>query len=154
MNWTMPSYFRTFMLLLLAHSSSLMKPRWQSIHRKSSPSRACRFTVITPNLIRVEYAADKNFTNSPTLFATERAAHFDGSTIKQDDHHLSIDTGALSLDYTDDRKAAYRRQSQDHHSRRIGSGYLDARFDRFKKPQAEPCEHSTASAAPSMSAPA
>ena len=63
-----------------------------------------RFTVITPNLIRLEYAADGQFTDAPTLFASNRAAHFDAE-ITQNGGTVTIDTGPIRLTYTADGNA-------------------------------------------------
>ncbi len=63
-----------------------------------------RFTVITPGLIRLEYANDAAFTDPSTLFARDRTSRFDGATIQRQGDHLSIDTGIISLTYTPDGK--------------------------------------------------
>jgi alpha-glucosidase (family GH31 glycosyl hydrolase) len=64
-----------------------------------------RFTVITPNLIRMEYAEGGAFTDAATLFAFDRKSRFDGATIEHHGDQLSIDTGNISLSYTPDSKA-------------------------------------------------
>ena len=63
-----------------------------------------RFTIITPGLIRLEYANDTAFTDPATLFARDRSTRFDGATIERQGDHLSIDTGIISLTYTPDGK--------------------------------------------------
>lgn len=61
-----------------------------------------RFTIITPNLIRIEYAADGKFTDAPTLFATDRSTRLEGARVKKNGDELSIDTGAILLKYHPD----------------------------------------------------
>jgi alpha-glucosidase (family GH31 glycosyl hydrolase) len=63
-----------------------------------------RFTIITPNLVRLEYANGGAFTDDPTLFAGNRSARFDGASIHQDAGELSIDTGEIALTYKPDGK--------------------------------------------------
>ncbi|MGD0140231.1 MAG: TIM-barrel domain-containing protein [Tepidisphaeraceae bacterium] len=63
-----------------------------------------RFTVITPNLIRIQYSNGGEFTDAPTLFADNRDARFDGAAILQKPSHLWIDTGAVVLSYASDGK--------------------------------------------------
>ena len=63
-----------------------------------------RFTVITPNLIRIEYANGGEFTDAPTLFAADRSVRFDGAAILQKPSGLWIDTGMVVLSYTSDGK--------------------------------------------------
>jgi alpha-glucosidase (family GH31 glycosyl hydrolase) len=67
-----------------------------------------RFTIITPNLVRMEYSPDGSFTDEPTLFAADRSSQFHGATIDlggttQPDkaHSVIIKTDALTLTYTD-----------------------------------------------------
>ncbi|RYG64733.1 alpha-xylosidase, partial [bacterium] len=64
-----------------------------------------RFTVITPNLIRLEDSADKNFVDQPSMFAIKRDARFTGYQVKRSGRELEINTGAVRLRYTDDGKA-------------------------------------------------
>ena len=59
-----------------------------------------RFTVITPQCIRLEYASDGAFVDAPSLFAANRAARFNGFHLAQTDHSTMIDTGAIRLTYT------------------------------------------------------
>lgn len=64
-----------------------------------------RFTVITPNLIRIEYARTAGgFTDEPTLFAANREARFASAHVTQKEAQVSIDTGELRLDYHEDGK--------------------------------------------------
>jgi hypothetical protein len=63
-----------------------------------------RFTIITPNLIRMEYADGGAFTDAATLFAFDRKSRFDGVTIEKHGESVSIDTGAISLKYTSNGK--------------------------------------------------
>ncbi len=61
-----------------------------------------RFTLITPNLIRLQFASDRQFTDAPTLFAADRSAHFDGATVNINGGELTLDTGVIHLTYRGD----------------------------------------------------
>ncbi len=63
-----------------------------------------RFTVITPNLIRMEYADGAAFTDAATLFAFDRKSRFDGAKVEHRGDGVSIDTGTISLSYAPDGK--------------------------------------------------
>ena len=63
---------------------------------------SARFTVITPQCIRLEYAPGGAFMDAPSLFAANRAAHFDGFRLAQAGGATVIDTGAIRLTYTPD----------------------------------------------------
>jgi hypothetical protein len=63
---------------------------------------AARFTVITPNCIRLEYAPKENFVDAPSLFAANRAARYNGFRELQVGGATTIDTGAIRLTYTPD----------------------------------------------------
>ncbi|PQV63523.1 protein of unknown function (DUF5110) [Abditibacterium utsteinense] len=63
---------------------------------------AARFTVLTPNCIRLETARDGKFVDAPSLFAINRAARFDAFKIEKRGKSTTIDTGALRLTYTPD----------------------------------------------------
>ena len=60
-----------------------------------------RFTIITPQCVRMEYAPGGAFVDDPSLFAADRAARFGGFTVVQvAEGPTVIDTGALRLTYT------------------------------------------------------
>lgn len=59
-----------------------------------------RFTVITPQCIRAEYAPTRAFVDSPSLFAANRAARFNGFGLSRNGDAMTIDTGAIRLTYT------------------------------------------------------
>ena len=61
-----------------------------------------RFTVITPNCVRMEYAPRHGFVDKPTLFAFNRSARSADTKITQDDQLLTLDTGKLRLEYRPD----------------------------------------------------
>ena len=63
---------------------------------------SARFTVVTPNCIRLEYAPDGAFVDAPSLFAANRAARFDKFRLAQSQTSTTIDTGAIRLTYTPD----------------------------------------------------
>lgn len=55
-----------------------------------------RFTVITPNLIRIEHSPAKKFLDEPTYFAVDRKARFDAKILKEP-QRVVIDTGVIEL---------------------------------------------------------
>jgi alpha-glucosidase (family GH31 glycosyl hydrolase) len=61
-----------------------------------------RFTVTTPTLIRMEYAADGRFEDGPTQTVAERPATTAAFERRVEDGELVIDTGALRLRYRRD----------------------------------------------------
>lgn len=61
-----------------------------------------RFSVLTPNCIRLEHARDGKFIDAPSLFAVNRAARFDDFKLEKSGKSTIIDTGALRLTYTPD----------------------------------------------------
>lgn len=63
-----------------------------------------RFTVITPNCIRLEYAADGHFVDSPSLFAANREARSGAFRLTKSAGGETIDTGTIRLTYTPDGK--------------------------------------------------
>ncbi|HEY0256188.1 MAG TPA: TIM-barrel domain-containing protein [Candidatus Methylacidiphilales bacterium] len=64
-----------------------------------------RFTVITPQLIRMEYAPDDKYIDEPSWFAVGRDARFTGYQVQRDAESLVIDTGVIKLTYQDNGKA-------------------------------------------------
>ena len=64
-----------------------------------------RFSVLTPNCIRIEYARDGKFVDTPSLFASNRRAKFDGFTLEKGAKSTVIDTGAIRLSYSPDGNA-------------------------------------------------
>ncbi len=65
---------------------------------------AARFTVIAPELIRLEYQADGKFVDEPSLFAVDRSVRFDGYREERGPGRLVIDTGRIRLVYVADGK--------------------------------------------------
>jgi hypothetical protein len=63
-----------------------------------------RFTVITPNLIRMEYAQDGKFLDLPSWFAVKREARDTDARVTARDGKVEIDTGAVHLVYQDNGK--------------------------------------------------
>jgi alpha-glucosidase (family GH31 glycosyl hydrolase) len=64
-----------------------------------------RFSVLTPNCIRIEYSRDGKFVDAPSLFAANRKASFDGFKLEKSGNSTIIDTGAIRLSYSPDGKA-------------------------------------------------
>ena len=63
---------------------------------------SARFTVITPNCIRLEYAPLGNFADAPSLFAANRTARYNGFQMLKIGAATILDTGAIRLTYTPD----------------------------------------------------
>ncbi|MBQ8420471.1 MAG: DUF5110 domain-containing protein [Clostridia bacterium] len=63
-----------------------------------------RFTVITENLIRLEYAENRVFCDDETLFAVCRAHNGCAFSIEETENTLHIQTSAISLTYQKDGK--------------------------------------------------
>jgi hypothetical protein len=61
-----------------------------------------RFTAITPTLIRLEHHADKRFVDEKSYFAVGRDARFHYALATQQGSTFTLDTGTLTLTYTDD----------------------------------------------------
>lgn len=63
-----------------------------------------RFTVITPTCIRMEYSPRGVFSDAPTLFAINREPRYDGASVTSTYTRVTIDTGRIRLEYTEDGK--------------------------------------------------
>jgi alpha-glucosidase (family GH31 glycosyl hydrolase) len=63
-----------------------------------------RFTVVTPNCIRLEYTASGHFIDQESLFAVGRTARDRQAHITTSDGGVQIDTGAIQLTYKSDGK--------------------------------------------------
>ncbi|HEX4311188.1 MAG TPA: TIM-barrel domain-containing protein [Acidobacteriaceae bacterium] len=61
--------------------------------------RHARFTVLTPQLIRMEWAADGKFEDRPSLVFLNRRLPVPTYSMRKHGKRLSIDTGALQLTY-------------------------------------------------------
>ena len=61
-----------------------------------------RFSVLTPNCIRIEYSANNKFVDLPSLFAANRGAKFDDFKLEKEGATTVIDTGAMRLKYVPD----------------------------------------------------
>jgi hypothetical protein len=90
-------------LLLLA----FLTPAFIALHA-DTPGVAmqgnARFTVITPNLIRMEYAPDAKFVDLPSWFAVERKTRDTDAKITMQNGKVDIDTGAIHLTYQENGK--------------------------------------------------
>ena len=62
-----------------------------------------RFTVVSPQCVRMEYAP-AGFVDAPSFFAANRAARFNDFKLSQSAAVTTIDTGALQFTYTPDGK--------------------------------------------------
>ena len=63
-----------------------------------------RFTIITPNCIRLEYAAGARFVDEPSMFAINRDARYRGYTLSTKNGATLIETSAIRLAYKPDGK--------------------------------------------------
>jgi hypothetical protein len=63
-----------------------------------------RFTIITPELIRMEYATDGQFIDNQTLFACNRSAFSPDFQIKQEGTHYTITTKRMVVKYINSKK--------------------------------------------------
>lgn len=61
-----------------------------------------RFTVITPELIRMEYSRNAVFVNEPTLFAYERENRCSDFKVKNEGEKVIISTSRMELSYKND----------------------------------------------------
>ncbi len=61
-----------------------------------------RFTVITPECIRIEHAPDGKFVDAKSLFAVNRDARLKDFELLRKDGSVTIDTGAIRLVYRPD----------------------------------------------------
>lgn len=82
--------------ILLVSAATTLGAESQIIHGNA------RFTIITPHLIRLEYAPTRSFVDEPSWFAVNRETRFDGSDIRTDGPTLTIDTGIIRLTHRDD----------------------------------------------------
>ena len=57
----------------------------------------CRFTVLTPRLIRIEWDPAQRFNDAKTQFAVRRSLPLPAFDVVEDERQLSIDTGELEL---------------------------------------------------------
>jgi hypothetical protein len=63
---------------------------------------SARFTMITPQLIRMEYASDGKFVDAPSWFARNRSARDTEYQARRDGQTLTIDTDSIHLVFTND----------------------------------------------------
>ncbi|RDC58330.1 DUF5110 domain-containing protein [Pedobacter chinensis] len=61
-----------------------------------------RFTIITPELVRMEYATDAKFVDEPTLFANNRKTFFNNFEIDKKENRYTISTSRMKIYFTDD----------------------------------------------------
>lgn len=69
--------------------------------------RAARFTIITPECIRLEYSESGRFVDEPSVFAAVRGGAGDPAirVVAQGDGEQVIDTGRIRLEYAPDGRA-------------------------------------------------
>ena len=100
----LPSALMRHLLFLLTALALLLSSGLRPSQAAQNPVvvGSARFTVITPQCIRLEYAPGGAFMDAPSLFAANRAAHFDGFRLARAGGATVIDTGAIRLAYTPD----------------------------------------------------
>lgn len=91
---------RWFLLLTLLTLLLLSGLRFSQAAPNPVVVGQARFTVITPNCVRLEYASKGQFVDAPSLFAANRDARLDGFRLDQTGGATKIDTGAIRLTYT------------------------------------------------------
>ena len=67
--------------------------------------KAARFTILTPNCVRLEYQPDGRFTDESTLFVNRRVSHAVPFVQRTDGNATVIETGPLRICYAPDDKA-------------------------------------------------
>ncbi|MGI4792417.1 MAG: TIM-barrel domain-containing protein [Janthinobacterium lividum] len=87
--------FAALTLFLIASSPAISAPNPVVVG-------SARFTVITPNCIRIEYSLNAQFVDAPSLFAADRMSHYNSAKVTQSASSTVIDTGAMRLTYTPD----------------------------------------------------
>jgi hypothetical protein len=96
--------FVKFLLpVFLALSSALLQAQTPGVVVVGN----ARFTVVTPNLIRMEYAPDGKFVDLPSWFAVNRAARDNDAQITSQNGKVDIDTGVIHLTFQGDGKTAF-----------------------------------------------
>ncbi len=99
----MPARFFALVLLLLAGG---LRPA-PAAPASGPPNPVmvgnARFTVVTPNCVRLEYVPGGAFVDAPSLFAVKRATR-GGFRLTRGAMHTVIDTGEIRLTYTPDGK--------------------------------------------------
>ncbi|MDR0834692.1 MAG: glycoside hydrolase family 31 protein [Candidatus Symbiothrix sp.] len=71
-----------------------------------------RFTVIAPELIRMEFATDSQFVDAPSLFAMNRTALSDAHTVTQVGNKYTIKTSRMEVRYVADNKPFSQKNIQ------------------------------------------
>lgn len=67
--------------------------------------QSARFTVLTPNCIRLEYQQDGKFTDEPTLFINHRVINPVSFILRTEGNATVIETDAIRIRYTPDGKS-------------------------------------------------
>ncbi|GAA2552963.1 hypothetical protein GCM10010435_24150 [Winogradskya consettensis] len=89
-----------FLLLLLGTpGSAIAAPRPPDVHGQSVRAGHLRVQVLSPTLLRLEYAADDSFENRPTFTAVDRAPGRTWFTASTRGGELSVRTSAATLRY-------------------------------------------------------
>ena len=92
------TFLRLCLLVLLC---GLLSPACTASSNVIAAGNA-RFTVITPNCIRLEYSPNGQFVDAPSLFAADRTVRSVKAQVIRADALITIDTGAIKLTYTPD----------------------------------------------------
>ena len=92
-------------VLFLATLTLSCLPVWSATPDESSGqivAGQARFTVITPECIRIEYSATGEFVDAPSYFAVKRNVRDTSSRIHVKNDDVTIDTSAIHLHYHND----------------------------------------------------
>ncbi len=94
----------TTLCLSLAHAAQLSpaKPRVQAAPQNPLIVGHARFSVLTPNCIRLEYSLTNGFIDASSLFAANRSTRFNGFKTEKSGSKITLDTGSIRLSYVDD----------------------------------------------------
>ncbi len=99
MNTTILIYLFLITIMLLATVGSMGNAASQITLDKA------RFTVISPQCIRLEYSPSGEFIDAPSYFAYNRKARYSAAKIEKNADSVQIDTGVIKLSYKNDGKA-------------------------------------------------
>ena len=90
---------RTALAVTIAALAALAGSAQAAARSVMVPAGAARFEVLTPTLIRAEYAQDRRFENRPTMTATRAAVPAPGFTVNRSGGWLTIRTRLATLAY-------------------------------------------------------
>ena len=101
---------RKFQLLAISTALALLGSAATAPGALAAPANpvvigGARFSVLTPNCIRMEYSKEGQFVDLPSLFAANRGAKFNDFKLEKEGAATIIDTGAIRLKYAPNGQA-------------------------------------------------